>query len=69
MIAGDAEGDTVWQKLKLLVTDWFYGADHDLVVNTGSMSGGLRRPGPGRGVHRPVADLPEVVGPPTPNPA
>jgi hypothetical protein len=39
-----AEGDTVWQKLKLLVTDWFYGADHDLVVNTGSMSGGLRRP-------------------------
>ena len=44
VIAGDAEGDTVWQKLKLLVTDWFYGADHDLVVNTGSMSGGLRRP-------------------------
>ncbi|MCK6408669.1 MAG: CHAT domain-containing protein [Thauera sp.] len=47
VIAGDAEGDTVWQKLKLLVSDWFYGADHDLVVNTGSMSGGLRRPAGG----------------------
>ncbi|MCG6863663.1 MAG: CHAT domain-containing protein, partial [Chromatiaceae bacterium] len=27
----------------LLATDWFYGADHDLVVNTGSMYGGIRR--------------------------
>ncbi|MDX5409458.1 MAG: CHAT domain-containing protein [Thauera sp.] len=43
VIAGDVEGDSAWQKIKLLVTDWFYGADHDLVVNTGSMSGGLRR--------------------------
>ena len=44
VIAGDVEGDSPWQKIKLLVTDWFYGADHDLVVNTGAMSGGLRRP-------------------------
>jgi hypothetical protein len=35
VIAGDVEGASVWQKIKLLVTDWFYGADHDLVVNTG----------------------------------
>ncbi len=44
VIAGDIEGDSLWQKIKLVAADWFYGADHDLVVNTGSMSGGLRRP-------------------------
>ncbi|MFB8829404.1 hypothetical protein ACE0DR_08530 [Azotobacter sp. CWF10] len=44
VIAGDIEGGSLWQKLKLLASDWFYGADHDLVVNTSSMSGGLRRP-------------------------
>ena len=44
VIAGDVEGESLWQKIKLVATDWFYGADHDLVVNTGSMSGGLRRP-------------------------
>ncbi len=43
VIAGDIEGDSLWRKLKLLATDWFYGSEHDLVVNTGSMSGGLRR--------------------------
>ena len=42
-IAGDIEGDSIWDTVKLLVTDWFYGADHDLVVNTGSMLGGLAR--------------------------
>lgn len=47
VIAGDVEGDTLWQKIKLLATDWFYGADHDLVVNTGSMTGGLNRPAGG----------------------
>jgi hypothetical protein len=47
VIAGDVEGASPWQKIKLLVTDWFYGADHDLVVNTGAMSGGLRRAGGG----------------------
>jgi len=44
VIAGDAQGDALWGQLKLFVADWFYGSDHDLVVNTGSMAGGLRRP-------------------------
>jgi CHAT domain-containing protein len=49
VIAGDVEGDSLWAQIKLLATDWFFGADHDLVVNTGSMYGGLRRPeGAGR---------------------
>lgn len=43
VIAGDTEGDSLWGKLKWLAADWFYGSEHDLVVNTGSMSGGLRR--------------------------
>lgn len=47
VIAGDVEGDGVWSRIKLFVTDWFYGADHDLVVNTGSMVGGIRRPDKG----------------------
>ncbi|MGD8543145.1 MAG: hypothetical protein PVI39_12700, partial [Desulfobacteraceae bacterium] len=44
VISGDIEGETLWGQIKLLATDWFYGADHDLVVNTGSMYGGIRRP-------------------------
>ncbi len=44
VIGGDVEGDGLWAQLKLLAVDWFYGAEHDLVVNTGSMMGGLRRP-------------------------
>lgn len=49
VIAGDLEAggsgrlSTWWSQLKLFVTDWFYGDEHDLVVNTGSMSGGLAR--------------------------
>ena len=43
VIAGDIEGENLWGQVKLLAVDWFYGADHDLVVNTGSMYGGLRR--------------------------
>ncbi len=43
VIAGDIEGDSLWGKVKWLVADWFYGSEHDLVVNTGSMSGGLKR--------------------------
>lgn len=42
-IAGDIEGDSLWGKLKLQLVDWFYDSEHDLVVNTGSMYGGLRR--------------------------
>jgi hypothetical protein len=44
VISGDVEGKGLWGQLKLLATDWFYGADHDLVVNTGSMVGGIARP-------------------------
>jgi len=44
VISGDIEGETLWGQIKLLATDWFYGAEHDLVVNTGSMFGGIRRP-------------------------
>ncbi len=43
VIAGDIEGDSFWGKLKLAMADWFYASDHDLVVNTGSMYGGLQR--------------------------
>lgn len=45
VVAGDIEAGSLWQRLKLAVTDWFYASDHDLVVNTGSMYGGLRRLG------------------------
>ncbi len=49
VIAGDIEGGTLWQRFKVLMTDWFYGAEHDLVVNTASMMGGLaRKPGQAR---------------------
>lgn len=44
VIAGDVEGRGLWGQIKVFVSDWFYGADHDLVVNTGSMYGGIRRP-------------------------
>jgi len=47
VISGDIEGDTLFGQVKLLALDWFYGADHDLIVNTGSMYGGLRRSGKG----------------------
>ena len=43
-ITSDLEPQGRWGKLKLLAVDWFYAGDHDLVVNTGSMAGGLRRP-------------------------
>lgn len=44
VIAGDIEaGDSLWNTLKVLASDWFYQHEHDLVVDTGSMSGGLPR--------------------------
>lgn len=46
-IAGDVQGESIWSRLKLVVTDWFYGGEHDLVVNTPSMIGGARRPAGG----------------------
>lgn len=49
VISGDLEGQTLLERysLKQLVSNWFYSADNDLVVNTGSMSGGLKRPSGG----------------------
>ncbi|MBF1165390.1 MAG: CHAT domain-containing protein [Dechloromonas agitata] len=46
VIAGDIEaGDGLWNTLKVLATDWFYRNEHDLVVDTASMLGGLPRLG------------------------
>jgi hypothetical protein len=42
-IAGDAEPKGKFAQLKMLALDWFYGSEHDLVVNTGSMTGGIAR--------------------------
>ncbi|MBL8430435.1 MAG: CHAT domain-containing protein [Dechloromonas sp.] len=44
VIAGDIEGgDSLWNSIKVLATDWFYKNEHDLVVDTASMLGGLPR--------------------------
>ncbi len=43
VIAGDVEGSSLLERLKFLVSDWFYRQDHDLVVDTISMSGGAPR--------------------------
>jgi CHAT domain-containing protein len=43
VIAGDIEGDSVASWLKTLLTDAFYWTDHDLVVQTRSMYGGVPR--------------------------
>jgi len=43
VIAGDIEPDAWWAKLLVFGTDRFYDGDHDLVVNTASMYGGVRR--------------------------
>jgi len=44
VIAGDIEGgDSLWNTIKVLATDWFYKNEHDLVVDTASMLGGLPR--------------------------
>lgn len=43
VIAGDIEGSSFLHQLALKVTDWFYGGNHDLVVDTFAMYGGLAR--------------------------
>ena len=43
VICGDVQGQGLFGQLKILALDWFYGSDHDLVVNTGSMLGGIAR--------------------------
>ncbi len=43
VIAGDIEGEGLLGSLKVFATDLFYREDHDLVVNTGAMYGGIKR--------------------------
>jgi pimeloyl-ACP methyl ester carboxylesterase len=43
VISGDLEGSGFWKTLAVLATDAFYLQDHDLVVNTRAMYGGMRR--------------------------
>jgi tetratricopeptide (TPR) repeat protein len=43
VIAGDIEGGSWLARLGVAAVDWFYGGDHDLVVDTVSMYGGLAR--------------------------
>ncbi|CAN5457234.1 hypothetical protein BH18ACI2_BH18ACI2_10110 [soil metagenome] len=45
VIAGDIKGNGIWSSLKALATDLYYREDHDLVVNTKAMYGGLNREG------------------------
>lgn len=44
VIAGDVEGDTFLTRLKAFATDIYYLQEHDLVVNTSAMFGGMGRP-------------------------
>ena len=46
ILGGDLEGVGPWGRLKTLATDFFYLEDHDLVVNTRSMFGGVERAKP-----------------------
>lgn len=43
VIAGDIEGEGVFHRLGVWLTDRYYPGDHDLIVDTASMYGGLRR--------------------------
>lgn len=43
VIAGDLQGEGFWGRLKAFATDVFYLEEHDLVVNTAAMFGGMRR--------------------------
>ena len=43
VLGGDIEGTGFWGRLKTFVTDLYYREDHDLVVNTPAMFGGIER--------------------------
>ncbi|RPJ05250.1 MAG: hypothetical protein EHM37_21990, partial [Deltaproteobacteria bacterium] len=45
VIAGDIDPDAWWSRLLVWISDRFYEGDHDLVVNTPSMFGGVKRSG------------------------
>ncbi|HEU4523665.1 MAG TPA: hypothetical protein VFR62_01510, partial [Gemmatimonadales bacterium] len=46
VIGGDLAGAGLFGRLKALVTDFYYRDDHDLVVNTPAMLGGMERSSP-----------------------
>ena len=46
VIGGDLAGAGLFGRLKALVTDFYYRDDHDLVVNTPAMLGGMERSDP-----------------------
>ena len=43
VLEGDIEGAGILGRLKVLATDLFFREDHDLVVNTSAMNGGMAR--------------------------
>jgi tetratricopeptide (TPR) repeat protein len=45
ILGGDLAGTGLFGRLKALVTDFYYRDDHDLVVNTPAMFGGMARTG------------------------
>ena len=57
VLEGDIEGAGILGRLKVLATDLFFREDHDLVVNTGAMDGGMDRNPPARAF---LAQGPEV---------
>ncbi len=46
MLGGDLAGAGLFGRLKTLVTDFYYRDDHDVVVNTPAMLGGIERTRP-----------------------
>jgi hypothetical protein len=48
VIAGHTQGDSLLGRLALKLADWFYGGNHDLVVDTFAMYGGIARTGRAR---------------------
>ena len=48
VLGGDLAGTGVFGRLKTLVTDFYYRDDHDVVVNTPAMLGGIERSAPVR---------------------
>jgi hypothetical protein len=48
VISGDIEGESLLARLALKVADWYYGGEHDLIVDTVSMYGGAARQGGAR---------------------
>ena len=46
VVAGDVQGSGLAKRLKVLLADGFFREDHDMVVNTSAMVGGLKRTEP-----------------------